>query len=234
METLANTRMTARGCDFCNEFSGSPENAFQRIYGGDQFSRTLLRTEELAVVPSLGQIVEGYLLILPRVHFKAVGDLPANALNKFASISRQVGRVVEKEYGSFILFEHGTRSEGMGGCGIYHAHIHMVPIARTADPITLLKSSFLHREFDDLEQLKTRSEGLLSYLLFQDSDKRLYVFDTGPLPSQFMRKLLADALGVREWDWRAYGREERLIATMKRLSVQFDAISMPTVETNVF
>jgi hypothetical protein len=37
-----------------------------------------------------------------------------------------------------------------------------------------------------------------------------------------MRKLLADAQHAANWNWRAAGREELLLATMERLSGQFD------------
>jgi diadenosine tetraphosphate (Ap4A) HIT family hydrolase len=211
-------------CDFCDEFSGNADNAFQRIYGAGPFNRILLRTEEFVVAPSLGQIVEGHLLVLPQAHLRAVADLSATALTRFAVLTNRVGDVVSGEYGRFILFEHGTRAEGMGGCGISHAHLHVVPIGAVEDPVATLKSKFPFQEFDLFNELGPRSRNLPAYLFYRDFGGRLYLFDTGPLPSQYMRRLLAGALHEENWDWRTAGREERLLATLERLSPRFAAM----------
>ncbi len=208
-------------CDFCNELSGGWENSFGRIYGPHPESRVLFRSNNFAVIPSLGQILEGYLLVLPIKHFKALGDLPGLLREEFAAISECLGKILKDQYGPYVLFEHGTRSQGVGGCGIYHAHLHATPLAGVSDPVNALKLRFPYIELAHLNEISKRSAGLLAYLFYQDSDARLYLFDTGPLPSQYMRKLLADTLGEQDWDWRNAGREERLVATIDRLSEQF-------------
>jgi len=211
---------TLAKCDFCNELSGGWENSFSRIYGSHLESRVLVRSNNFAVVPSLGQIVESYLLVLPIKHFKAIGDLPRHYLDEFVAVCQCVGEVLNNESGPNILFEHGTRSEGVGGCGIYHAHRHAVPLGKVSDPVDALKSRFPYAELTHLSEISKQSAGLPSYLFYQDSHARLFLFDTGPLPSQYMRKVLADALGKDDWDWRIAGREERLLTTMQRLSEQ--------------
>jgi diadenosine tetraphosphate (Ap4A) HIT family hydrolase len=210
-------------CDFCNEFSGISENSFARIYGAHPETRTLYRSSEFAVLPSLGQIVEGYLLILPIKHFKALGDLPSHLLEELDAICERIGRILNDHYGPCVLFEHGTRSEGMGGCGIYHAHLHATPLAGISDPVGALKRSFPCIELSHLGEINERSANLSSYLFYQDSSARPYLFDTGPLPSQYMRKVLAYALGEKDWNWRKAGREERLLSVIQRLSVSFES-----------
>jgi hypothetical protein len=155
---------------------------------------------------------------LPTEHFKAVGDLPSGLLQEFAAICGRVGKTLKDKYGPYILFEHGVRSEGVGGCGVYHAHLHAVPLPEALDPVGTLKLKFPYAELKDLNEISKRSAGLSSYLFYQDLHAGLYLFDTGPLPSQYMRKLLADSLGIQDWDWRKAGREERLLTTMRRLS----------------
>lgn len=212
-------------CDFCKEFAGDKDNAFTRIYCQDLFGRMLFRSEGFVVVPSLGQLTEGHLLLLPTKHFTAVGDLPDTLLREFSVIIENVAANVATEFGPHVAFEHGVRSAGFGGCGIYHAHMHTVPLAQSQDPIDTLKQRFPYVELDHLIEINKRSTGLPSYLFYQDSDARLYLFDTGPLPSQYMRKLLADGLGEPNWNWRNAGREERLLATISRLSNRFKSES---------
>ncbi len=208
-------------CDFCEELLGGSDNSFARIYRGEPRNRILFGSDEFAIMPSLGQLVEGYLLVLPIKHFKALGDLPGPLFEELATISKRLGKIIKDQYGPYVLFEHGARSEGVGGCGIYHAHLHATPLASASDPVELLKLRFSYTELSHLNEISKQSADLPSYLFYQDSDARLYLFDTGPLPSQYMRKVLADALGGQDWNWRDAGREERLIATIRRLSGQF-------------
>jgi diadenosine tetraphosphate (Ap4A) HIT family hydrolase len=209
-------------CDFCEELSGSSRNSFGQIYNGDPESRVLFGSEQFAVMPSLGQIIEGYLLIVPRRHWKAIGDLSAADVNELAVALHRVGEVLIKEYGPFVLFEHGTRSESVGGCGIYHAHLHATPLGTISDPVAALKLKFPYEELSELAEINDRTAGLSSYLFYRDSDGRFYIFNTGPLPSQYMRQLIAEAMGEQVWNWRAAGREDRLLATMRRLSGRLD------------
>jgi len=211
-------------CDFCNEFSGDAQNAFDRIYHRDPGSRVLLRSDDFALVPSLGQIAEGHLLLLPIRHSTAIGDLTDGLLEEFTRLSGAVLRILRREYGPCIAFEHGVRSGGAGGCGISHAHLHAVPLPSSLDPIGSLKAKFLHQRMRDLSDLGKQSKGMAAYLFYADSRSRAYLFDTPTLESQYMRKALAANLGVHDWDWRTAGREGRLLATLNRLSRRFDKL----------
>jgi diadenosine tetraphosphate (Ap4A) HIT family hydrolase len=214
-------------CDFCNEFAGGSSNAFHNCYQGSPRNRLLLATERFRVFPSIGQLVEGYLLIAPLSHYTALDEMPADLLEEFGEISRQVRTVLSETYGPCVCFEHGARGPANGGCGIYHAHLHAVPLSRSLDQSELLKSKFSYREIIDLSEIRERTEGLPAYLLYMSTQGSSYVFDTGSLPSQYMRKLLAEALGNPQWDWRTAGREERLLATLNRLSHHFNPIASP-------
>jgi diadenosine tetraphosphate (Ap4A) HIT family hydrolase len=213
---------TLMQCDFCNELSGSSENSFNRIYGAHTQSRILFRSDTFAVIPSLGQILEGYLLVLPIKHFKAAGDLPYVHFEELTRICKATGEILKHQYGPYILFEHGTRCEGVGGCGIYHAHLHAVPIPPSLDLVDSLKAKFPYKQLRDLTEIRERSEGMPAYIFYQDTDSRTYLFDTPNLVSQYMRRTLAAVLGANDWDWRAAGQEERLLATLNRLSRPFD------------
>jgi diadenosine tetraphosphate (Ap4A) HIT family hydrolase len=215
----------ASPCDFCDEFSGGQENSFQRIYAGARDTRALFSSRNFVIVPSLGQISEGHLLLLPARHWTALGDLPESLFQEFTSLCNAVTAILREEYGPCITFEHGTRSADAGGCGIYHAHLHAVPFPVALDPIDSLKSRFPCEQLGDLAELPTKSEGMPGYLLYQDSHSSSYLFTVSNLPSQYMRRALVGTLGKDDWDWRKAGREERLLATLSRLSKHFDAWS---------
>jgi diadenosine tetraphosphate (Ap4A) HIT family hydrolase len=210
-------------CDFCDEFASGVSNAFYGLYRETLRSRVLIATDSFRVFPSIGQLVEGYLLTAPLNHYAAMAEAPTPLIAELAHLNKHVRTKLSLAYGPCISYEHGVRREGAGGCGIYHAHLHTVPLAAASDPIRVLKLRFPYTEFAHLGEISKESAGLSSYLFYQDSDERLFLFDTGPLPSQYMRKVLADTLGEPDWNWRDAGREERLLATIRRLSGQFQS-----------
>jgi diadenosine tetraphosphate (Ap4A) HIT family hydrolase len=208
-------------CDFCDEFSGGHNNAFSRRYGSDPRGRTVFETQNFKVLPSLGQIVEGHVLVVPVRHYTALADMPSPLTEEVADLADHVRIALSANYGSCLLFEHGSRGVCSGGCGIYHAHLHAVPLREESEPVSLLKERFGYRKLGSIGDIASESNGTDSYLYYEDLHSNRYIFDVEYLPSQYMRRLMAEALGKDEWDWRKCGREEALLSTITRLSQAF-------------
>ncbi|HET6931216.1 MAG TPA: hypothetical protein VFI45_12910 [Candidatus Acidoferrum sp.] len=215
---------TRNDCDFCDEFVSGTSNAFHALYHDALRTRILHATERFRVFPTIGQLVEGYLMIAPVSHYTAMDQIPTDATAELTELAELTRSALSKLYGPSVFFEHGARGPINGGCGIYHAHLHAVPLNGLADPVEILKHRFSYTEASDLPEFTKQSKHLPSYLFYQDSNARLYLFDTGPLPSQYMRKLLANSLGDDNWNWRKVGREDRLLSTIERLSGRFDTM----------
>ena len=209
-------------CDFCDEFSGGNDNAFARIYEHDLSSRVLFRSENFSVIPSLGQIVEGYLLIVPVRHYTALADLPPQLIQELSDLCKQVRRALDRIYGPCLLFEHGVRAGQSGGCGIDHAHLHAVPFAYGNEPVDELKQRHSFRFIRSLSEVNNEVPGTSSYLYYENTSGQACVFGLDFLPSQYVRKLLANLIGRPLWDWREYGKERALISTLTRLTEVFD------------
>jgi diadenosine tetraphosphate (Ap4A) HIT family hydrolase len=196
-------------CEFCDEFSGGRQNAFAARYGSDD--RTVLETDHLKVLPSLGHFVKGYLLVVPKPHYCALADTPPEIIQEVEEVKRSLTRQLSPVYGRYIFFEHGARTPGSGGCGIYHAHLHALPL--TADGLLpQLKGQFPSLSVESLRELGLATRNR-SYLYYEDWSAGCWLFFPPFLPSQYMRRLIADALGISEWDWRRSGRDEALLAT---------------------
>lgn len=204
-------------CEFCDEFTGGHQNAYSIRYG--RTVRSILRTHSFCVFPSLGHIAEGHLLIAPLEHFCALADLREDRLEEIEVLRLSVRSVLTEQYGDCIFFEHGTRTRGAGGCGIDHAHMHALPVAAPGVSEILMRKfgGCSVRSFGDVREAVKEQ----SYLFFEDSSASGYVFPVKQLPSQYMRKLVAESIGKPDWDWRKCTHEPELFSTLERLTPLF-------------
>ena len=67
-------------CDICSELQKDQKAYFYSTYESSISNRIIHETENLHVIPSIGQIVEGYLLIVPKNHYLSIGQMPANLI----------------------------------------------------------------------------------------------------------------------------------------------------------
>jgi len=204
-------------CDFCDEFSGGDHNAFASRYGRNA-NRDITVSDFFHVVPSLGQIVEGHLLIVPTGHSCALADLPDEQIHDLESICQQVRVSLRDVYGDCVFFEHGIRREGSGGCGIDHAHLHAVPTSAHG-VLGVLLENFQGSRVYSFSDITTTVSFDSSYLFFEDAAAQRFVFEIDKLRSQYMRKLVSESIGKEVWDWRVAGHEPELVATVERLSL---------------
>jgi diadenosine tetraphosphate (Ap4A) HIT family hydrolase len=208
---------TTSQCEFCDEFAGRSANSFAAHYGHEVGSRTILEQDDFRVLPSLGQIVPGYLLILPNHHYRAFADMSLEELRAAEALKTYLSGQLRSTYGDYLFFEHGARMPDSGGCGISHAHLHAVPFPGEKDPVQELTQAFAFEEVSSLLDLK-RVQSEQSYLYYEAVRGHRYVLYPPFVPSQYIRRLLAEALGSEAWDWRQCGREERLLSTLAQTS----------------
>lgn len=203
-------------CEFCGEFAGRGTERFAAIYGSDLGSRVVAASESFVALPTLGQLFTGSLLALPTEHIEMSSRLDADRLTELNDFLNQVKALVGS-FGRPILFEHGSTSERGGSCGIYHAHVHVVPVPWEID---------INAVFP--EATGSASSLIACMSAVKESDNYLWISDGSSyayrsvgekesgFPSQFFRRRIANAFNVRApWDWRAYtAPEEALTQTL--------------------
>jgi diadenosine tetraphosphate (Ap4A) HIT family hydrolase len=204
-------------CEFCDEFAGGSANSFAVRYADEATRRTILEQDGLRVLPSLGQIVPGYLLLVPNKHYRAFADMSLEGLKAADVLKTKLSEQMRSHYGNLLIFEHGARTSDSGGCGISHAHLHLLPFPSEKEPVHELIRAFPFGEVSSLLELKLVQPGQ-SYLYYESQASGKYVFYPPFIPSQYIRRLLAEALGSGAWDWRQTGKEERLLNTLSQVS----------------
>src|SRR5687768_2245990 len=123
-------------CDFCREIEGGRETTFRQIYQQVTPSRIVLRSENFVVLPTIGQLFVGSVLILPRRHRETFATLGEAERRELPALLNRVLSGVAR-FGEPIIFEHGAVSQTGGGCGVYHAHLHVVPLPAPTLPSDL-------------------------------------------------------------------------------------------------
>lgn len=211
-------------CEFCDEVRDPGRSRFGSIYGPG-LARTVIRQAGFLVQPTLGQLFEGSMLILPEAHVETMAQLSSAETRSCLTIVEMVEKHLTA-YGHPILFEHGARSAGGGGCGIYHAHFHLVPVPSLCPAMIedLMPRIGRPQVVSSLEEALNELRGVEEYLLLRDTSRQIGICEIpasmrGEVPSQFFRRALVAHYGLATpWDWRQYQVEPRLISTLRHFS----------------
>ncbi len=205
-------------CVFCRELAGSRDTNFSRRYP-ELSSRIVGKTASLVAFPCIGQLAAGHFLIVPKFHdttFRETLRRTADLQLQIDSISKHVHSLLEADIHDSLYFEHGAGSAADGGCGIYHAHIHVVPNAGHINLAQHFPNEACSRSNSPNEALDSlRKEG--PYILFGSPTQGFFCQSLEKaLPSQTLRRLVANELQGTRWDWREAGREVGLFELVQR------------------
>ena len=86
-------------------------------------------TNNFYIVPTLGSLVDGYVLIVTKRHINSMSELNDIELNEYQNIITKYQNVFKKIYNKTpIVFEHGTPNQNseIKANSVTHAHTHIV------------------------------------------------------------------------------------------------------------
>lgn len=180
------------------------------------WDKVILKSENFFVVPSKGAFLPGWLLVVPIHHVLSVEQLPLSLTEELDSLLVRVTRLLESHYGAPTVFEHGAVTDGTTfGCGIDHAHLHVVPLPAGVDLRRLaeaaLNEPFLPRETElTRPYLRIRLPCSRTWLAVEPS--------TAP-PRQFFRQTIWRGTGARglSYDYDESPCEEQVRRTVATL-----------------
>ena len=209
------TQLNEVTCDFCEEFASGICAHWPELG-----RRILYEDEDFCVFPGLGAFVKGYLLICSKAHVPSFAYLDEERIRRFQLVlSKTVGALTEA-YRVPWLFEHGaTYSRGRAGGCTEHAHVHLLPASANLDKV--VQEKFQSVALSDWTELSKWKDS--PYLLVQTPTGDLLVSAVSEnLPSQYLRRVAADAVGrSEEWNWAVSFGEENILSTLNRLTSAF-------------
>jgi ATP adenylyltransferase len=173
----------------------------------EAWNRPLLETSHFVVLPSLGALVEGWLLIVPKVHFISLGELPTSLETEFLTLKSEIVQLTESLYGAAALFEHGPSSiKRQVGCGVDHAHLHIVPtIYDLKSEVAPFLPNAAQWQRGDLNGCRDAYRSGNDYLYLEQPVGHGFILKSGQLGSQLFRRAIARSMGIEEqFNWREH------------------------------
>ena len=190
------------------------------------YNQRLYETENFAVIPSLGAIVEGWLLVIPKEHCISFGYLQSPQLfDELNQLINKVGNVVQKLYGEYVIFENGAFcSNKLVGCGVDFAHIHIVPTKFNL--IETIENefgiSYDWKQIDNISESAKYVEDNKPYLYYNNQQRESFITTNDNIPSQLFRKAVAFNAGLSdEYDWKEYPFTENIHKTIETYKNSF-------------
>lgn len=197
--------MTTPGCCLCAQMAGdASDDLLQEHLGGEYVRRARPVGQQLEIIPSLGALAKGHLLLCPTDHVRSFAELGSSRLAGVEATLGMVAAALSKATGHAVqFFEHGDDpSSDRVSCSVSHAHIHLVP--HPIDLAPLAETVVRWEPIGRLADLPKTSNGR-EYLALRGLKGNWQMAIAPPQghQSQLLRRLMARSLGRPEsWNWR--------------------------------
>lgn len=194
-----------------------PDPSAPRFRSAAPYDAVLQESEHFVCVPSLGSIVQGWVLVTPKQARLNMAQLSEPEREELPCFYEHVRSKVEEAFGRTCAFEHGAQAIGSAtGCGVDQAHLHIVPISFEA-----LLEDVRARASWNASAFRLPAQGNFGtreYLWISDSDRSYVAYPTEPV-SQFFRRAVARVAGLADsWDYRANPFDEHIAETKRALA----------------
>lgn len=185
----------------------------------------IFESDSFVVVPTVGALVEGWLLVAPRRQVLCYARLPDAALSELKHFLDEIVPIVEESYGPISLFEHGPSVVGSPvGCGTDYAHLHLVPAKCDLRAGTeQIAPNIRWNKIGSFEAIRDRAADGAGYWFLQQpygsGDCMIGSCSAEEPTSQLFRRVIATSLGTPEaFDWKDDLGEDRIAATVETLA----------------
>lgn len=200
------------GCRLCSELK-SPSSA-------KTWNQPLFESHNFVAVPSIGALVEGWILLVPKRHFLSFGAVPDCLLEEMKEFKSFLCSALNECYGAVVAFEHGPSAASRTvGCGVDHAHLHLVPLefdlAAAVSPFLPNDASWKSAEVEACQDAYDRGDDYL--YLEQPIGKGRIVTHENFGSQLFRRAIAAETCVPDQYNWREHEQLSTVLATIQGL-----------------
>ncbi|PTS83277.1 hypothetical protein DBR17_08540 [Sphingomonas sp. HMWF008] len=188
--------------------------------GRAPWDRVVDQSSSFVAFPSLGSMVAGWLLIMPRRPLLNLRQLSAPERAELQGFAMKVAAKIAVFGGDVYAFEHGNETMGGPvGCGVDQAHLHLVPLE-----FDLLQAARLRNDcnmqwtdHDNAATFASTIPALGEYVsIWRPHDQQGLTGVMREPRSQWVRRVIAEKLGREQaWDYKAHPDVPNLMQTVK-------------------
>lgn len=214
-------------CPYCTSLLKSHLGAGQV----SPWNTVLYESPNFVVVPTLGSLVEGWLLIVSKAHLLCMGALPESHGEELKAVARRTVMAVTRTYQQPTIFEHGPSACSTPmGCGVDHAHLHVVPLGfglrgRKAAVLSTPELEW-HATDEWFAALRALYNERKQYLFLAEPGAPPMYCTPANVPNQVFRRAVAQLVGKPgAFDYHEDAGEENVLLTVRRLRDAFTTLS---------
>jgi diadenosine tetraphosphate (Ap4A) HIT family hydrolase len=184
------------------------------------WNEPLFESPNFVVLPSLGALVEGWLLLVPKKHFICMGALPDSIAAEMQEMKHILCSDLQQYYGQVCAFEHGPSRPNLSlGCGVDHAHLHVVPVKfdLASAVIPFLPKDVLWSKAG-LKECRVAFARGEDYLYLEQPIGAGRIAIHKGFESQLFRRAIATRIGTpNQFNWREYPQFPNVAATIHKV-----------------
>ena len=192
----------------------------------DLWDTPLFESRNFVAVPTVGALVEGWLLVVPRKPILSFARLSTPLITELQGFFNEVVPVIQSAYGPVSVFEHGPcQAASAVGCGVDYAHLHLVPA--NCDLLAGAKQIAPRIQWSRIAAINdisryANADGGYWFVQQPFGEGECYV-GTSPTEkpvSQLFRRVIANHIGRPEdFDWKRFAGEAEIAATIEKLTM---------------
>lgn len=187
-------------CIFCTLDKSKRENTI------------LEETTYFYVIPTVGSLVVGYVLILCKRHIYSMAELNNKEQKEYEDLIEKYRNIFKSIYKKYpIVFEHGSPNieNKTKANSIDHAHTHIVNYQYKNEEKIIKNLNF--NPIGELTQLTKKQ----NYILYINPNKVIYMTTNFPSISQLMRLVMAKELKIEsKYKWQKETFKENIEQTI--------------------
>lgn len=162
------------------------------------YNTIIEETDNFIVIPSLGSLVEGYILILSKNHYNNMSELNKDEKIEYLNLINKYRNLFNKIYSKYpIIFEHGDVNDNINTSSIKHAHTHIVNYNFKDELNIINKLNF--NIINNINDIKNNTY----YIMYINEYNKIYITYNYNSISQLMRILIAKDLNLEDkYSWK--------------------------------
>lgn len=180
--------------------------------GNRELQNTVLKqTNRFVVLPSVGPVLPGHVMVVSREHLPSLASMGREALAEYEALACELAARAPFSTAGVLEAEHGPTEDEKAGACVIHTHVHWIPsVAEHAQMFDGILEVLI--EGEDIRDIASVN---FPYIFVRGNLGKVRVYKGSGLPSQAIRRKLCEELGRDDIDWKQALRRNWIEQTVR-------------------